>query len=111
MDAQDLLPRPASDTPEMGSSVECGTCDDDPDHAPLEQLRAAFGVEGVPVRLAGGSVSVSRFGDLVCKRIHGGSLEHPSSLALTEWLGGVLHALPSGGFRVARPVPTGDGKW
>jgi hypothetical protein len=78
---------------------------------PLDELRQAFGVQGEPVRLAGGSVRVVRFGQVVCKPMHPGSLEHTDSYALTRWLGPLLHNLPASGFRLARPLPTSGGDW
>jgi hypothetical protein len=72
---------------------------------------AAFGAAG-PVRpLAGGSRPVFRAGDLVFKRIGPTSLEHDRSLELFPWLATVLSRLPTGGFRLARPLPTAAGRW
>jgi uncharacterized protein (TIGR02569 family) len=65
---------------------------------------AAFGVDGDPVRLAGGKGGTWRVGDVVLKPSEGD--------AEVRWRSDVLAALPeSPHFRIARPVRAVDGDW
>ncbi|AGZ40055.1 TIGR02569 family protein [Actinoplanes friuliensis] len=71
---------------------------------PPPEVRAAFGAQGDPVRLAGGKGGTWRVGDVVLKPSEGDDE--------VRWRAGVLHSLPrSPHFRVARPVRAADGDW
>lgn len=71
---------------------------------PPEEVRAAFGAQGDPVRLAGGKGGTWRVGDLVLKPSEGDEE--------VRWRSEVLTALPeSPHFRIARPVRAADGDW
>lgn len=71
----------------------------------------AFGLNGEPQRLYGGSVATYRVANVVLKRIHKTSFENQNSLELAPWLAEQLHMISEDGFRISRPIPTQDGQW
>ena len=74
------------------------------DQGPPPRVRAAFGAQGDPVRLAGGKGGTWRVGDVVLKPSEGDEE--------VRWRSAVLAALPpSPHFRIARPVRAADGDW
>ncbi|GAA3940739.1 TIGR02569 family protein [Actinoplanes auranticolor] len=74
------------------------------DQEPPLRVRAAFGAQGDPVRLAGGKGGTWRVGDVVLKPSEGDDE--------VRWRSEVLTALPeSPHFRIARPVRAAGGDW
>ncbi|MBB4765666.1 TIGR02569 family protein [Amorphoplanes digitatis] len=74
------------------------------DLGPPRAVRAAFGAEGHPVRLAGGKGGTWRIGDVVLKPSEGDDE--------VRWRAAVLAALPrSPHLRIARPLRAADGDW
>jgi uncharacterized protein (TIGR02569 family) len=74
------------------------------DEGPPRAVRAAFGAQGDPVRLAGGKGGTWRAGDVVLKPSEGDDE--------VRWRSEVLAALPeSPHFRIPRPVRAADGDW
>jgi uncharacterized protein (TIGR02569 family) len=66
-------------------------------------VREAFGVEGVAVPLGAGEGVTVRVGGVVLKRVH--------DVDEAEWAQALQARLSEDGFRLARPVPTVDGRW
>ena len=74
------------------------------DEGPPPAVRAAFGAQGDPVRLAGGKGGTWQVGDVVLKPSEGDEE--------VRWRSEVLAALPeSPHFRIARPVRAAGGDW
>jgi uncharacterized protein (TIGR02569 family) len=71
--------------------------------APSRAVLDVFGIEGDPIALAGGEGVTFRVGEVVVKRVH--------DAGETEWTNALLSRIEPDGYRVARPVPTTDGRW
>ncbi|HSJ21082.1 MAG TPA: hypothetical protein VK964_10950 [Nocardioidaceae bacterium] len=65
-------------------------------------VRDAFGLAGDPVALPGGEGVVVRVGEVVLKRVH--------DVDEAEWTAGLQSRMHERGFRIARPVPTLNGR-
>ena len=70
-----------------------------------------FGLSGETQVLPGGSVEVSRIGNVVLKHIRETSLENNHSPQLARWIAEFSASLPQNGFRLPRGVRAGDGDW
>lgn len=70
---------------------------------PSDDVMAAFGADGRPVRLSGGEGKAFRVGDLVMKPV--------IDIAETEWTQEVLQVVEPDGFGIAAPAATNDGQW
>jgi hypothetical protein len=75
------------------------------------QVINRFGANATPEKLPGGSVEVSRVGNIVIKHISETSLENNHSPQLAGWIAEFSATLPQDGFRIPKGVPTTDGKW
>ena len=71
--------------------------------APSRSVLRGFGIEGDPIALAGGEGLTCRVGEVVLKRIH--------DTDEAEWIQALLSRIEPDGYRIARPVSTGEGTW
>lgn len=71
--------------------------------APSRSVRAAFGIAGEPIALAGGERGAYRVGEVV--------LKWSQDTDEAGWIQALLSRIEPDGCRVARPVATIEGKW
>jgi ribosomal protein S18 acetylase RimI-like enzyme len=85
--------------------------DEETDEKLSDDVLKEFGVHETPQKLPGGSVEVSRVGDIVIKHISETSLENNHSPDLAGWIAEFSAKITQDGFRIPKGVPTVDGKW
>lgn len=71
---------------------------------PGAEVLAAFGLHGEPRRMSGGRGSCVRVGDAVLKPVDA----DPDAV---DWMAATMASVTERGFRVARPIPTTQGRW
>ncbi len=77
----------------------------------LAQAMREFNLAGNPQILPGGSTPNYRIGNIVLKRIRETSLENDHSPELAAWMAEFTSRIPQTGFRLPRPLPTGEDTW